>query len=110
MLQRFLIASLFPAVLLAEEPASAELSGQIAEMRAMIQKLQKRVDELEARQQPPGSAEKSANAQPAGQEAKLEALPAAEQTQPQTVSNFLRGTSISGLLDTYYGYNFNDPI
>jgi hypothetical protein len=110
MLQRFLIASLVPCVLSAEEPAPAGVSEQIVEMRAMILKLQQRVDELEAHQQQPGSAEKSADAKPADQETKLEALPAAQQAQPHTVSNFLRGTSISGFLDAYYGYNFNDPI
>jgi hypothetical protein len=93
-------------------------------MRAMIQKLQQRVDELEARQpiasdnrcpggkqlSRRGSAEALAILNPAGQATTSEALPAAQQAQPQTVSNFLRGTSISGLLDTYYGYNFNDPV
>jgi hypothetical protein len=124
MLQRIFLACFVPAILSAQELTPAAVSEQIAEMRAMIQKLQHRVDELEAHQvvpsekrypgsensTPPGSTQTSAAPQVSGEGTKLEALPAAQQAQPETPSNFLRGTSISGLLDTYYGYNFNDPI
>jgi len=124
MLQRILMACFVSAALPAQEPAPAGVSEQIAEMRAMIKKLQQRVDELEARQPIAsdkqctgseqlsrlGSAEPLAILNPAGQATTSDALPATQQAEPKTVSNFLRGTSISGLLDTYYGYNFNDPV
>ena len=68
-----------------------------------IQKLEERIAALEARLPP-------APAQPA--QPTEAALPPAEQvaSAPGPISNFMRGTSVDFLLDTYYGYNFNDPI
>jgi hypothetical protein len=116
MFVRILLFVLVPALLFGQvsqsSPTNADLLKQIQNMSAVIQKLQHRVDELEARLGPAPSAaaapgETAPNLQPS--EA---ALPASERTAPAELigSNFLRGTSISAVIDMYYGYNFNDPI
>ena len=104
---------LAPALLLGQTDASpqngADLAKQIADMNAVIQKLQRRVDQLEAALGAPAAVERPANPETA-QAAQL-ALPAAEQTSPSpAINNFLSGTSVNFLLDGYYGYNLNDPI
>lgn len=105
---RTLTFLLLPAVVLGQN-ADPDLAKQVEDMKALIQKLEQRVSELESRlgpgpAEPPAPAQAAAAAQPA--------LPPSEQVNPAVpaVSNFLRGTSIDVLLDTYYDYNFNDPI
>ena len=90
--------------------SQADLAKQVAEMNAVIHTLQQRVDQLEARLGIASAAQRSGNPAPA--QASQPALPPSEQTYPAqpAASNFLRGTSVNLLLDTYYGYNFNDPI
>ncbi len=131
MFVRLAVLILAPAMLYGQDVAtgqsSVELSKQIAEMNAVIQKLQSRVDELEKRLTPAPPAgqtpsRESANPQvppppaqpqPAQVAATQEAaLPPSQQTTPNktAISNLLSGTSVNFLLDCYYGYNFNDPI
>jgi hypothetical protein len=133
---------LFPQAVLGQtQSATGDVNRQIADLTALVQKLQSRVEELEMRLKPPieRSAEQPTpvapneaqsamkEAQPATKEAQLAnkelqaaglreagpvegALPAADQTAPPTLSNFLSGTSVNFLFDGYYGYNFNNPI
>lgn len=91
-------------------PPDPEVAKELAEMRTVIQQLQQRVGELEARLGASPSAGPAASTE--AQQALQPALPAADQTAPSqpATSNFLRGTSVSGLVDMYYDYNFNDPI
>jgi putative OmpL-like beta-barrel porin-2 len=111
---RLLFSIVLPAALLGQAGGapqeSADLNKQIAQMAAVIQRLEHRVDELEA---------KLANVAPSpgailqGTTAAVQpALPASERAVPSAPaeSNFLRGTSLNVLLDGYYGYNFNQPI
>ena len=67
---------------------SADVNSEIAELRMLVQKLQTRLDQLEARTQPapPPPAAISSTADP------------------------LAGTTVNVLLDGYYSYNFNAPI
>lgn len=91
---------LFGYLLLATSSLAAQslgdLNGQVAELRAMVLKLQARVDELEGR---PG-------ASPALQ---TEVKPAPASPAPPPADP-LRGTTVNFLIDAYYGYNFNAPI
>lgn len=107
-------------------PSPADLARQIAQMNAIIQQLQHRVDELEAKQtaasllpsmvatQPPTPS--NSPAPPAGRSEQASAQTAAQTTAqptspPEPASLTLPGgTSLNVLVDTYYGYNFNDPI
>jgi hypothetical protein len=89
-----------------------ETDKRFAEMTALIQRLQARVDELEERLQ---SSSKDVPAAPSGAEPQAvpATSPAATTTAPVETRerpDLLRGTSVNILLDTYYGYNFNNPI
>ena len=89
------------------------LNQQIVELRALVEKLQARVDQLEKespRERAPVTGQNSpsqpTNAAPQQQ--------AQSQTTPSQSSSslpgILRGTTINLLMDGYYSYNFNDPI
>jgi len=115
----------------ANVPSTAKLAEQMADMRGVMERLQQRVAELEAKQGAApaavvpaatlaagtNAAVSPAAAAPAGSpgaqqatQADQQALPSSQQVAPPAISNFLRGTSVNVLVDTYYGYNFNDPI
>lgn len=93
---------------------SSDLHEQVLQLRALVDKLQARVDELEkhsgapqAEAPPPSQA---ANAAPQQQ---AQAQTAASQASSPTATagpDFLHGTTVNLLMDGYYGYNFNDPI
>jgi outer membrane murein-binding lipoprotein Lpp len=114
MLVRILLFILTSALLRGQSattsPNAADLAKQMADMNAVIQKLQQRVDELEARLGSTAAAERAGKPEIA--QANQPALPASGQVAPSVpaISNFLRGTSIDTLVDTYYGYNFNHLI
>lgn len=115
----FVPAFLAPAIAWAQGAAAApnpsELAQEIARMNEVIQQLQRRVEELEAKQSSITSTPARASA---SQTALLDsAAPSPEQTSPPQGApsepaphTFLNGTSLNLLMDTYYGYNFNDPI
>ena len=99
-------------------PSPADLAKQIAQMNVIIQQLQHRVDELEARQ-PAGSPLAIGTA--VGETALMDSPPvravepnsqiASQTAQPRSEPATLPGgTSLNLLLDTYYDYNFNNPI
>lgn len=96
--------------------SNADLNRQVTELRALVEKLQARVDELEKHAQIQQNAGNSASeAQPTSaapqQQAETQNTP--PQSAPQALAagpNFLHGTTINLLVDAYYGYNFNDPI
>ena len=98
-----------------------ELAKQVAELRAMVLQLQAQMKELQAAQPPivqasaavpapavyPSSSlpvtVSSTNSQPL--ETQIPATPA-----PSPEQNLLQGTTVNFLVDSYYAYNFNDPI
>jgi len=81
------------------DPSPAELSRQIRELSALVQKLQTRVDELEGK---PGL---TTQASVPIQSAQPQELP-----PPRTGASLLGGTTVNFLFDGYYGFNFNNPI
>jgi Putative beta-barrel porin-2, OmpL-like. bbp2 len=111
-----------PAILWAQTdsipPSTADLAKQVALMNAIIQQLQHRVDELEARQ---AAASPPAIRPAAGETALLDPAPApavepSPQAVPQTpqpkseLAILAGGTSLNLSLDSYYANNFNNPI
>lgn len=92
---------------------STDLKRQVAELRALVEKLQIRVDELE--KSSPGR-ENAGSAPVAGPQI----VSAAPQQQPQSqatvsqpgssLTDFLHDTTINLLMDGYYSYNANEPI
>ncbi len=85
--------------------SSPDLGQQVAELRALVERLQGRVAELEARV--PGNAV-AAKALPQASTTAAPALPAP--ASPGAQPTELAGTTINFLVDGYYGYNFNAPI
>ncbi|MBO0858335.1 MAG: outer membrane beta-barrel protein [Chloracidobacterium sp.] len=98
---------------------NAELMEEMRQMRQLIERLEARVNQLEA--------EKSAVAvKPAPYAVEAPDAAAAPRVTPATTRtggqtgalqegdrkalDFFRGTTISGTVDTYYGYNFNRPV
>ena len=83
---------------------TADLKTEVAELRALVLKLQSRVDQLEARTQAPAPPPPSAAA------ALTPPAAPATATAPVIASGPLAGTTFNFVLDGYYGYNFNAPI
>jgi len=76
---------------------SPDLNQQVAELRALVERLQTRVLELESRLKVEAVAPKPPP-------------PAAAPSPPAAPRDPLGGTTLNFLIDTYYGYNFNAPI
>src|SRR5947209_3915661 len=87
-------ALLLPAACLAQ-PEITDEAAQVAELRAMVMKLQARVDELESR----------AILKPASAAAAPLVAPTPVAATPAAAL-----PTINVLVDGYYGYNFNRPI
>jgi hypothetical protein len=105
-------------VVLGSSPAKAQAQSssdsETQQLRELVLKLQSRIEQLEKNQ--------AANVQPLGQSA-VQAAAVSGQPVAQAVSNgqslskeersvldFFHNTTINGVLDGYYGYNFNQPI
>ncbi len=100
-------ALLFASGLLHAQNPETETERRFAEMTALIQKLQARVDDLEARLNAPKSTAVVVST-PAPE---APAAPAAAATAASPAkTDLLRGTTVNFLLDGYYGYNLNKPI
>src|SRR5665213_2522158 len=93
-----------------------DLRREAADLRVLLDKLQKRIDHLEAAS--PASQPNPPSAQPV-QIVQSQPPPVANQAlaeQPGPApsktpdAGLLGGTTVNLLLDTYYEYNFNDPI
>src|SRR5277367_594780 len=106
---------LVPGILCAQAdsdaPSPADLAKQIAEMKKVVEQLQRRVGELEARQPvaftPLSASRETALLDPAPEVAAQSTVPASSGPATLTLPG---GTSLNFLLDTYYGYNFNNPV
>jgi hypothetical protein len=83
---------------------STDLVQKVEELRALVDRLQARVTELETRLGASPVAEK--RALPASGQASTPASPPPAVPEPTS----LAGTTINFLIDGYYGYNFNAPI
>jgi putative OmpL-like beta-barrel porin-2 len=90
---------------------SSAILEEIRQMRQLIERLEARVNQLEA--------EKSAAMAATATETPVAAAPSAAPNTKQTgavpdgdrkVLDFFRDTTISGTVDGYYGYNFNRPV
>jgi hypothetical protein len=88
---------------------NAELLEEMRQMRQLIERLEARVNQLEAEKsaavvEPTPSAAEAPSATPTtGQTGALS-------EGDRKALDFFRGTTISGTVDTYYGYNFNRPV
>ncbi len=121
------LAQVIPAAPLSDD--AADTRRQLAELTSLVHQLQARVTDLEGRLNArdnsgavataaadpapaPTTAPAIQNAPPAPPPATNSAAdPQAAPAQPPvTDTSILRGTTVNFLFDTYYGYNFNNPI
>jgi hypothetical protein len=104
----------------AASPDSQSLQEQVSDLRAIITKLQARVDELEKKsagsasltQAETQTAPAETAAAPTSQAAAPQPTTHVEAAQPATSTGNVvpPGTTINLFLDAYYAYNFNQPI
>jgi hypothetical protein len=86
------------------------LEQEVSDLKAIVAKLQTRVDELEKRS-PAASTPNDGSPPQVQQPLASAASQTASVPTPQPTTNVVpRGTTISVFLDTYYSYNFNQPI
>ena len=90
MAQPFYFVLLTAVCLPLRAQSSADLKAEVAELRALVYRLQARVAELETHSRP--------------------TAPPAPPVTPPPEPTSLAGTTINFLIDGYYGYNFNAPI
>ncbi len=103
---------LLPAFFLIGNRVKAQAETKDAELqqlRELVLKLQSRVEELEKTQQANASPAAPQDAGTAASDSASQA-PSAIPKQDRATLDFLKGTTFSGALDGYYGYNFNQPI
>jgi hypothetical protein len=108
-------AAVVAAVLLANGTAAKAQTSQpgdteVQQLRELVLKLQSRIEQLEKRQAVDSSAGSDTQAQFSG--ASVPSAPSSSTVSKEDAGSleFLKGTTISGALDGYYGYNFNQPI
>ena len=92
-----------------------EMSKQISELRALVLQLQAQVKELQAQPKVAQAAVSSNEVQPvvgdlSPGDAQSLRVPQTAPSSTTVERGFLRGTSVNFAVDTYYAYNFNDPI
>ena len=94
---------------LSAQDSNEDLSKQVTELRALVLKLQARLDAVEARQKPAAVAE--ANISPSTSTApEITVSGSSAPVQAGSGVDLLHGTTLNLLFDGYYGYNFNRPI
>jgi hypothetical protein len=99
-----------PGITDAPPANAAELNQQIVQLRALVEKLQARVDELEKKSQGATSVQQPANTS-SSQPASSAVTQAASATGANSKTNVVSPeTTINFYLDAYYAYNFNQPI
>jgi hypothetical protein len=102
------------APLAVDQKLNDHRDAELQQLRELVLKLQSRVEQLEARQQPGTGAPQAAEGPPAG-DGSEQATPAVQPPGSNTAADrstldFLKATTIDVGVDTYYGYNFNYPI
>jgi hypothetical protein len=91
--------------------APSDLQQQVTDLRALVRQLQSQVKELQDR-----SGAATGNIQPVQGITTENGVLQSQATTAQPSSeapkgfDFLHGTTLNFLLDSYYAYNFNDPI
>jgi hypothetical protein len=95
---------------------SASTDRQIAELKALVEKLQSKVNDLEGKLGATEPSNPAANPAPATPSNAVSGTPsngdrpAAPSTTPRSEQSILKGTTVNFLFDGYYGFNFNNPI
>lgn len=117
-----LICSLGSAAQVAPEPSAQDLARRVQQLEAEVTELKQLVSEVRAHSAEAGRQVSPASAVALSTSAPADSTVANSASGPQVVSlpivstddrknlDFLRQTTINVDLDTYYEYNFNDPV
>jgi hypothetical protein len=94
---------------------STDTNRQIADLTALVQKLQSKVNNLEEKLKTTERSNPAAATVPAAASNPVSGTPSRSEqgpppATPEIERNILRGTTVNLLFDGYYGYNFNNPI
>lgn len=101
-MKQYLVVILFLACnSAAQAQIDPDLQQQVIQLRALVEQLQARVNELEKHSQPASIPAQAVSAAPA---------PPPTLPPPPATPDLLQSTTVNILFDGYYGYNFNDPI
>ena len=107
--------ALLAGFILCSVPARAQdakaSDSEVQQLRELVMKLQSRIDQLERNQgtnAQPVRETPPASPQAAGSSPTAETQPLGK--EDRSVLDFFHSTTINGVLDGYYGYNFNQPI
>ena len=94
-------------------PPTPGASADSAQLRRLVEDLQKRVAELEAHAQQQAPAKSQTPSVAAGQtltSAPAQGMPAQLTNHDRAILDYLKETTFNLTVDGYYGYNFNHPI
>jgi hypothetical protein len=94
-------------------PPTPGAPDDAAQLRRLVEELQKRVAELEAhaqQQAPAASNPASTAALKTSAPAQAQVTPAQLTNDDRAILDYLKGTTVNLTVDGYYGYSFNHPI
>jgi outer membrane murein-binding lipoprotein Lpp len=96
-------------------PSVSDLAQQVSELQDLVRQLQSQVKELQARSQASANGDVQSDQAATLVNAVLQAPPGqttGAESSPESPKrfDFLYGTTVNFLIDTYYGWNFNEPI
>ncbi|HYX53853.1 MAG TPA: outer membrane beta-barrel protein, partial [Candidatus Limnocylindrales bacterium] len=103
---------LLPALFISGSQINAQTAptsdAEVQQLRELVLKLQSRIEQLENKQ---GGVAPAPGTQTIVTAAVADAAPPSGiSKEDRTALDFLKGTTFSGALDGYYGYNFNQPV
>jgi hypothetical protein len=87
-----------------------ELESEVEELRQQMKEMKTAMDLRSASANSDGSAHSTADVQASSLTSSGNANDGALTSEDRSVLDFLKGTTINAMVDTYYEYNFNDPV
>lgn len=93
--------------------STQELRQQVQDLRSEVNELRQQVNEMKSAMAANGAASRAVLADHRTsdvQSASLTASPATLTAEDRSILNYLKGTTINGMFDGNYDYNFNDPV
>lgn len=94
-----------------EKDRTLQLIEELRQTRQAVERLEKRVSELEAEKRPPSMPVVAVTTAGTASTSEIKNAPQASQApEDRKVLDYFRGTTFNLMLDGYYGYNFNKPV
>jgi hypothetical protein len=99
----FLLCPLLLAAQTAQPPATTDINQRISDLEQQLQQLKAQVAAQAKTEAPAAAAAAPANV------VTVATAPAATPGPLDGIAGVLKGSTVNGLVDSYYGYNFNNP-